>query len=89
MKVEIYTKTYCPGSKRVKQPLRIKAVACIYRPSNGDPLHAEAMHRSGVQATFPEIIIADCLIGGRAGLFDLDESGVLDRLLATSSESPQ
>jgi len=89
MKVEIYTKPFCPYCERAKQLLRIKGVAFIEYVINGDPQHAEELHRRGAQATFPGIFIADRLIGGCAELFDLDESGGLDRLLAANCGSPR
>ncbi|MCM2264750.1 MAG: glutaredoxin 3 [Desulfuromonadales bacterium] len=82
MKVEIYTKPYCPYCERAKELLRIKGIAFVEYVINGDPHRAEEMRRRGVGETFPGIFIADRLIGGCGELFDLDERGVLDQLLS-------
>jgi glutaredoxin 3 len=82
MTVEIYTKPFCPLCERAKQLLRIKGVAFREYVINGDPLRADEMRRRGVGESVPEIFIANRLIGGCAELFELDENGVLDQLLA-------
>lgn len=81
MKVEIYTKPYCPYCERAKELLRIKGIAFVEYVINGDPQHVEEMRRRGAGETFPGIFIANRLIGGCNELFDLDERGALDQLL--------
>jgi len=82
MKVEIYTKPYCPHCERAKELLRIKGIAFIEHVINGDPHRVEEMRRRGAGEIFPGIFIADRLISGCSELFDLDESGALDQLLS-------
>jgi glutaredoxin 3 len=89
MKVEIYTKAYCPYCERAKELLRIKGIAFIEYVINGDPQRAAEMSRRGSGAAVPGIFIADRLIGGCTELFELDESGALDRLVAASPGSPR
>lgn len=85
MKVEIYTKPYCPYCERAKELLRIKGIAFIEYVINGDPMHLAEMRRRGAGDTFPGVFIADRLIGGCSELFDLDECGALDHLLRNSA----
>jgi glutaredoxin 3 len=84
MKVEIYTKPHCPYCERAKELLRIKGLSFVEYVINGDPTRLEEMRRRGAAETFPEIFIADRLIGGCRELFELDESGALDRLLVNN-----
>ncbi len=84
MNVEIYTKAYCPYCERAKELLRIKGAAFVEYPIDNDPHRVEEMLRRGADRTVPEIFIADRLIGGCAELFELDENGRLDQLLATN-----
>jgi glutaredoxin 3 len=84
--VEIYTKAYCPYCLRAKELLRIKGVPFVeYAIDDDDARAAEMIQRSG-RATVPEIFIAGRCLGGCAELFDLDESGALDRLLKPGRE---
>jgi glutaredoxin 3 len=89
MHVEIYTKTYCPFCERAKELLRIKGVRFTEYPVNDNPQRAAELRRRSAGENVPGIFIADRLIGGCAELFELDESGVLDRLLAVNSGSPR
>lgn len=84
MKVELYTKSFCPYCERAKELLRIKGVAFIEYVVNDDPARAAEMRRRGAAETFPGIFIAGRPIGGCGELFDLDENGSLDRLLKSS-----
>jgi glutaredoxin 3 len=82
--VEIYTKAFCPYCERAKELLRIKGVAFVEYLIDDDPPRAAEMLRRGGAPTVPEIFIAGRLIGGCAELFELDENGRLDQLLAAS-----
>lgn len=84
MKVEIYTKPYCPYCERAKELLRIKGVAFVEYVISGDSSFAEEMRHRGGGETFPGIFIANRLIGGCSELFELDENGLLDQLLAAT-----
>lgn len=82
MNVEIYTRPYCPYCERAKELLRIKGIPFSEFVINGDPHRLAELRRRGAGETFPGIFIAGRLIGGCSELFDLDECGALDRLLA-------
>lgn len=84
MNVEIYTKPYCPYCERAKELLRIKGIAFVEHVINGDPQRLEEMRRRGAGEVFPGIFIAGRLIGGCGELFDLDECGVLDRMVSAT-----
>jgi glutaredoxin 3 len=89
MKVEIYTKPFCPYCERSKELLRIKGVTFIEYVVNGDSSRTEEMRSRGALAPPPGIFIAGRLIGGCRELFELDENGELDRLLCPSPGWPQ
>lgn len=89
MQVEIYTKSHCPYCERAKTLLRIKGVPFVEHVINGDPGYIEKLHGCGAVAILPGIFIADRLIGGCSELFELDESGELDRLLQATPGSPR
>ena len=80
--VEIYTKNYCAYCHRAKELLKIKGVEYTEYDVSSDPdKEAEMVKRAG-RKTVPEIFIDDRLIGGCDDLFNLDEQGKLDALLA-------
>ena len=84
MKVELYTRAYCPYCERAKELLRIKGISFAEYMVNGEPARLAEMRRRGAGETFPGVFIAGRLIGGCRELFELDESGALDQLLVTS-----
>jgi len=79
--VEIYTKGHCPYCWRAKELLRIKGIRFQeYNITTDRPRAKEMVERSG-RETVPEIFIDGKLIGGCDELFELDEQGLLNRLL--------
>lgn len=80
MNVEIYTKLLCPNCERSKELLRIKGVSFVEHCIDRDPDRREEMRQRGAPYP-PGIFIAGRLVGSCRELFDLDESGALDRLL--------
>lgn len=81
-RVEIYTKNYCAYCHRAKELLKIKGVEYTEYDLSTDPdKEAEMVERAG-RKTVPEIFIDGRLIGGCDDLFNLDEQGKLDTLLA-------
>lgn len=82
--VEIYTKSYCPYCHRAKELLRIKNISYVEYDVTHDPDKEAEMRRRSGRKTVPEIFVDGRLIGGCDDLFDLDERGELDALLAPS-----
>jgi len=80
-KVEIYTKRNCSYCQRAKELLRIKGVNFVEYDITDDLLLAAEMRQRSQRQTVPAILFDDILIGDCPELFDLDERGVLDRML--------
>jgi glutaredoxin 3 len=83
MKIEMYTKPHCPYCEHAKELLRIKGLSFVEYVIDGGSARLEEMRRRGAGEHFPVIFIAGRLIGGCRELFELDESGTLDRLLVS------
>ena len=81
-KVEIYTWSHCPYSKRAKALLENKEVEYIEYCIDGDDLAREAMsQRANGHRTMPQIFINNFHIGGCDDLHLQEEIGNLDELL--------
>lgn len=80
--VEIYTQPGCPYCVRAVDLLRSKGVEMkeINAP-RGTAERQEAIERSGVAQTVPQIFIGDQALGGCTELMGLDRAGKLDNLL--------
>ncbi len=82
-KIEMYTKAMCPFCIRAKSLLKQKGVDVIDIPAWMDAGKRKEMNeRSGGRNTFPQIFIGGKHIGGFDDLYDLDQRGGLDPLLA-------
>ena len=82
-KVEVYSTSYCPYCMRAKALLRSKRVEFDEIDVTDDPeLRAKMVKRSGGRRTVPEIFINGRIIGGCDELYELEQSGELDLLLA-------
>jgi len=79
--VEIYTKSHCPYCWRAKELLRIKGIIFQEYDITADQPRAKEMAERSGRETVPEIFIDGQLIGGCDELFELDERGMLNRLL--------
>ena len=82
-KVEIYSKATCPYCVRAKMLLRQKGV----EPEEiavdfGGEKRQEMITRTGGRMTVPQIFINGRHVGGCDDLFELDDNGKLDDLLA-------
>jgi glutaredoxin 3 len=85
-KVEVYSTSYCPYCMRAKALLRSKGVAFEEIDVTSDPeLRAKMVKRSGGRRTVPEIFINGEIIGGCDELYELEQSGDLDLLLAQTA----
>ncbi len=79
--VEIYTKNHCPYCWRAKELLRIKGIQFQEYDIAADQSRAQEMITRSGRETVPQIFIKGQLIGGCDELFELDEQGILNRLL--------
>lgn len=82
-KVEIYTKSTCPYCFRAKALLKEKGV----EPDEvavdlGGEKRREMIERAGGRVTVPQIFINGKHVGGCDDLFELEDAGKLDMLLA-------
>ena len=80
--VTIYTKPFCPYCARALALLREKGIAFTEIEAAYDPAKKKEMvQRANGRMTFPQIFIGDRHIGGCDDMYELEESGELDRLL--------
>ncbi len=81
--VEIYTTKVCPYCVRAKNLLNAKDADFVEHDLTGDDEGREALlKRSGGMRTVPQIFINGQHIGGCDNLYELEEKGELDKLLA-------
>jgi glutaredoxin 3 len=82
VKVEIYTKDFCPYCIRAKELLHNKGVDFIEYTVGDDPVkRATLREKSRGSSTVPQIFIDGEHIGGCDDLYALDRSGKLDEML--------
>lgn len=82
-KVEIYTTNVCPYCVRAKNLLNSKDVDFEEHDLTGDDAGREALLvKSNGMRTVPQIFINGQHIGGCDNLYELEEKGELDHLLA-------
>jgi len=83
-KVEIYTGMMCGYCARALRLLDSKDV--VYKQidvSMNSKLRAEMRDRAGGRTSVPQIFIDDTHVGGCQELYELEQAGKLDNLLAT------
>ena len=83
-KVEIYTGMMCGYCARALRLLDSKDV--VYKQidvSMNSKLRAEMRERAGGRTSVPQIFIDDTHVGGCQELYELEQAGKLDNLLAT------
>ena len=81
--VKLYTTPFCPYCVSAKDLLRRKGVEFIEINVAGAPdLRAEMVKRANGCTTVPQIFIGPTHVGGCDDLYELDETGKLDPLLA-------
>jgi glutaredoxin 3 len=82
-KVEIYTTPYCPYCVAAKRLLSDKDVTFIEIDVARDPGQRSVMvDRAHGRTTVPQIFIGSTHVGGCDELYELDQAGGLDPLLA-------
>jgi glutaredoxin 3 len=83
VKIEIYTKAFCPYCSRAMKLLASKGVEVEeFDITMGGPKRAEMLDRAGGRSTVPQIFIGGTHVGGSDDLAALDREGKLDALLA-------
>lgn len=81
--ITIYTTPACPYCHAAKDLLRKKGAAFAEIDVSGKPAERRAMtERAGGRRSVPQIFIGDRHIGGCDDLYDLNNAGKLDPLLA-------
>jgi glutaredoxin 3 len=82
-RVEIYTKMTCPYCYRAKALLKEKGVEpAEIAVDFGGEKKQEMVQRAGGRMTVPQIFINGRHVGGCDDLFELEDAGKLDELLA-------
>ena len=84
-RVEIYTKDYCPYSKRAKELLTSKGIEFQEFDVTHDVAGQQEMIERSGRRTVPQIFIDGVHIGGSDDLVEYDRSGALDRKLQTAA----
>jgi glutaredoxin 3 len=79
--VTLYTSGWCPYCRRARDLLAQKKVDFSEINVEDDLKFREEMIARSNRRTVPQIFIGDKHVGGCEDLFELDDSGELDRLL--------
>ena len=83
VQVEIYTTPYCGYCRMAKQLLARKNVTYTEIDVSGDAALRQAMiERAPGSTTVPQIFIGGTHVGGCDDLYELNDAGKLDKLLA-------
>lgn len=84
MRVEVYTKNWCPYSMRALRLLQTKGAEVEeYEISADGPKREEMIQRANGRTTVPQIFIDGRHIGGCDDLMRLEYDGELDALLGS------
>ena len=81
VKITMYTSEYCSYCMAARMLLKKKGVDYDEVLVTDDPALREEMERRSNRTSVPQIFIADQAIGGFDELYELEESGELDRIL--------
>jgi glutaredoxin 3 len=82
-KITVYTKAWCPYCDAAKELLRKKNAQFDEIPVDGDRAAQQSMaQRANGRSTVPQIFIGSTHVGGCDDLYDLENAGKLDSLLA-------
>ena len=82
--IEIYGTQSCGYCTAARMLLKKKGLNYKDIPVSGDAARAEMKRRCN-RSSVPQILIADQAIGGFDELYELEESGELDRLLGVQT----
>ncbi|RLA30942.1 MAG: glutaredoxin 3 [Gammaproteobacteria bacterium] len=81
VKITMYASEYCSYCMAARMLLKKKGVDYDEVLVTDDPALREEMERRSNRTSVPQIFIADQAIGGFDELYELEESGELDRIL--------
>ena len=81
VKITMYASEYCSYCMAARMLLKKKGVDYDEVLVTDDPALREEMERRSNKTSVPQIFIADQAIGGFDELYELEESGELDRML--------
>lgn len=88
VKVEIYTKDWCPYCVRAKRLLAEVGAETVEYAVDRDPSkRPEMIQRAGGRTTVPQIFIDGRHVGGCDDLFSLERSGKLAAMLEAPRQS--
>ena len=81
--VIVYSRDFCGYSEAAKALLQRKGIAFTEINATGNrELRAEMIQRANGRNTFPQIFIGSTHVGGCDDLYELEDAGKLDALLA-------
>ncbi len=81
-KVIVYSKSYCPFCKRVKELFNSKGIEfSVIDVENDEEKQKEMIEKAGGKTTVPQVFIDGKHIGGCDDTVALDQKGELDPLL--------
>ena len=81
VKITMYASEYCSYCMAARMLLKKKGVDYDEVLVTNDPALRDEMERRSNKTSVPQIFIADQAIGGFDELYELEESGELDRML--------
>ena len=81
--VIVYSRDFCGYSEAAKALLQRKGITFTEVNATGNrELRAEMIQRANGRSTFPQIFIGSTHVGGCDDLYELEDTGKLDALLA-------
>ena len=87
-KVQIYTTQWCPYCHAAKSLLADKGVAYEEVNAEDPEVRMQMVERANGRRTVPQIFIGETHVGGCDDLYELNDAGNLDKLLAGQAVSP-
>ncbi|HET6628537.1 MAG TPA: glutaredoxin 3 [Woeseiaceae bacterium] len=81
MKIELYGTQYCSYCAAARMLLKKKGLEWEEIPVGGDPSARRDMEARSGRHTVPQIFIEGQPVGGFDELYELEQSGELDRML--------
>jgi glutaredoxin 3 len=85
-KIEVYSKSWCPYSKRAKQDLEENGVSYDENDVTSDSVREQEMINRSGRTSVPQIFIDGYHLGGSDDLRIAEANGQLDRLLSRPAQ---